>query len=77
MWGVLDLFSIAYTFLYFIMMYFILHFILYDFVPYFYSPASKASWKVANLTDIKNQQPPYMVSKILSVCLWSFLTPII
>ena len=32
-----------------------------------YAPASKGSRKVANLTERKNPQPPYMVSKNLSV----------
>ena len=34
-----------------------------------YPPASQASREVANLTEIKNQHTPYMVSKNLSVCL--------
>ena len=46
-----------------------------DFI--FYPPASKTSREVANLTERKNLHAPFMVSKNLSVCLWSTLTQII
>ena len=43
----------------------------------YYLPVSKASRKVANLTERKICIPLYVVSKKISVCLLQTLTPII
>ena len=44
-------------------------------ITYFYPPTTKASREVANLTEEKIHIHLYMVSKNLSVSLWSTLNP--